>query len=171
MKNINKYLFIFSFILSATCLMSCEEANEFEGTNTDNPTFAKDWENAPHPESLAGTTWVRGTNMKTNVYGEEVQGYVESMNFYREDSVIVKMSEGTTKGTWVDDSNTKANPHYEYVYTETTGKIEVKKEEKDDKGKVSKTIIFTAVAVTGKKDVMTVAHYGDTPVQTYLVKQ
>lgn len=151
--------------------MACEDANEFKDTNTDNPSFADDWENATHPESIANTQWVRGTGIKKNAYGQEIQGFVESMDFYREDSVIVKMSEGTTSGTWVDDSNTEACPRYEYIYTESTGKIEVKKEVKDDKGKVSKTTLFTGVAVTGKKDVITIAHFGDTPTQTYLVRK
>ena len=42
---------------------------------------------------------------------------------------------------------------------------------KDDKGKVSKTTIFSGVATSEKKEVITIAHFGDTPLQTYLVKE
>lgn len=115
--------------------------------------------------------WVRGAGMKFNAYGEEIQGFVESMDFFCADSVIVKMSEGCTAGTWVDDSNTESTPCYEYTYSASSGTVKVLKRVTNEKGAVSKTEIFTAVANIGKKNVMTVVHYGDTPVQSYLVKE
>ena len=81
------------------------------------------------------------------------------------------MSEGTTSGTWVDESNTEFLPYYEYTYSETTGSFEILKRVVDDRGAVSKSAIFTGVAVSGSREVITVAHFGDTPVQSYLVKQ
>ena len=125
----------------------------------------------PHPESLASTRWVRGSGIKKNAYGQEIQGFVESLNFVSADSVAVKMSEGVTAGTWVDESNTDATPYYEYTYAANTGKIEILKRVIDDKGKVSKSAIFTGVAVSGSREVITIAHFGDTPVQSYLIKQ
>ena len=100
-----------------------------------------------------------------------MQGFVESLNFVSADSVAVKMSEGVTAGTWVDESNTEALPYYEYTYSEITGRVEILKRIVDDKGKVSKSAIFTGVAVNGKREVLTIAHFGDTPVQSYLVRQ
>jgi hypothetical protein len=93
------------------------------------------------------------------------------LNFAKADSVAVKMSQGVTEGTWVDESNTSALPYYEYTYSKNTGKLEILKRVVDDKGKVSKTAIFTGVAVSGTSEVITLSHFGDTPVQTYLVKQ
>ena len=124
-----------------------------------------------HPESVANTKWVRSNGLKKNVYGEEVQGFVESLDFVSADSVAVKMSQGATTGTWVDESNNERTPYYEYTYSNITGRVEIMKQTKDDKGKVSKTTIFTGVAVQGAQEVLTIVHYGDTPVQTYLVKQ
>ena len=170
-----------SFILTTLLLgglgwafTSCGDANEYEDAFTDNPSFVNNYTDSlkiAHPETLANTSWVRGTGLKTNAYGEEIQGFVESLRFVTEDSVAVKMSEGVTAGTWVDESNTEALPYYEYAYTNTTGRIEILKRVVDDKGKVSKSAIFTGVAVSGTKEVITIAHFGDTPVQTYLVKQ
>jgi hypothetical protein len=42
---------------------------------------------------------------------------------------------------------------------------------KDDKGKVSPSNIFLGTATSGKQELITIVHFGDTPVQTYLVKQ
>ena len=171
----------FSFILTTLplgglgwALTSCGDANEFEDVNTDNPSWVNGYTDSlsiAHPESIANTTWVRGTGLKTNAYGEEIQGFVESLSFVSADSVAVKMSEGKTSGTWVDESNTANLPYYEYSYSNTTGRIEILKRVVDDKGKVSKSAIFTGVAVSGKQEVITIAHFGDTPVQTYLVRQ
>ena len=124
-----------------------------------------------HPESLASTRWVRGTGLKTNAYGEEVQGFVESLNFVSADSVSVKMSQGTTEGTWPDESNTEATPLYEYKYNNTTGALEILKRVVNDKGAVTKQTIFQGVASDGKQTVLTIVHFGDSPIQTYLVKQ
>ena len=156
-------------LLMGVSMVSCSDANEYGDVNTNNPSWASG--TVTHPESVANTKWVRGTGLKINAYGQEIQGFVESLDFVSEDSVAVKMSQGITEGTWVDDSNTEKVPYYEYVYSEVTGKVQILKRIVDDKGKVSKTEIFTGVAVSGTKQVMTVTHYGDTPVQSYLVKQ
>lgn len=158
----------------AISFTSCDDANEYDDANTDNPSWVTGYTDSlkiTHPQSLAGTHWVRGTGLKKNAYGQEVQGFVESLNFVSADSVAVKMSEGTTSGTWVDESNTEFLPYYEYTYSETTGSFEILKRVVDDRGAVSKSAIFTGVAVSGSREVITVAHFGDTPVQSYLVKQ
>lgn len=155
-------------------IASCGDANEYEDTNTANPSWVDHYNDTipvSHPETLAGTNWVRGSGMKKNAYGEEIQGFVESLNFVDADSVSVKMSQGVTEGTWTDESNTEELPLYEYTYSETTGNIAIIKSVKNDKGAISKVTIFTGVAVSGKQEVITIVHYGDTPVQTYLVKQ
>ena len=144
-------------------ITSCADANEYADTDTNNPAWA-----GSHPQELTGTKWVRGTGIKLNAYGQEVQGFIESLDFVKEDSVIVKMSQGTTQGTWLDESNTEEVPMYEYTYSDKTGNIAIKKMKKDDKGNLTKTNIIIGVAVAGS---ITVVHYGDTPVQTYLVKQ
>ena len=151
-------------------IASCADANDYEDANTDNPTWTSDYENAVHPESLSNTTWLRGSGFKKNAFGEEVQGFVESLTFVSTDSVEVKMSEGTTSGTWNDESNTEKTPRYKYVYSAVTGKVDIVKSTKDDKG-ISETVIFTGIAVSDKQEVLTIVHYGDTPAQTYLVKQ
>jgi len=147
-------------------LTSCSDANEYEETNTNNPKLGN-----IHPDSLSGTTWVRAVGFKKNAMGQEVQGFVDTLKFVSADSVYVKMSEGATKGTWNDDSNTAALPYYEYTYAKASGAIEILKRTVNDKKDVSKTAIFIGQAATGKKDVIVIAHYGDTPVQTYLTKQ
>lgn len=159
--------------LCALCV-SCGEVNEYEDINTNNPSWVNGYTDSlkiAHPESVAGTRWVRGSGLKTNAYGQDVQGFVESLTFASADSVAVVMSQGATEGTWVNESNTEKVPYYEYTYSNVTGKIEIMKRVVDDKGKVSKSTIFTGVAVSGTREVITVAHFGDTPVQTYLVKQ
>ena len=153
---------------------ACSDANEYEDYSADNPSWVKDYNDSlkiAHPESLANTSWVRGTGIKINAYGEEIQGFVESLDFVSEDSVSVKMSQGTTQGTWTDESNTEKLPLYEYTYSDTTGKIEILKKTVDEKGKVSKTAIFTGVATSEGRDIITIAHFGDTPLQTYLVRK
>ncbi len=163
-----------TLLFGASMVSSCGDANDYEDTNADNPSWVNGYNDSlkiAHPETVANTKWVRGTGLKTNAFGDEVQGFVESLNFVSADSVAVKMSQGTTQGTWVDESNTEATPYYEYTYSNTTGRVEILKMTKDDKGKVSKTTIFIGVAVQGKREVLTIVHYGDTPVQTYLVKQ
>ena len=174
MKIFKKTMMACMAVLIASGVASCSDANEYEDARTDNPSWVDHYTdslNIPHPESLDGTRWVRGTGLKKNVYGEEIQGFVESLDFVSEDSVAVKMSEGITAGTWTDDSNTEAVPYYEYKYSSVTGTVEIIKITKDEKGNKSPTTVFTGVAVSDKKEVMTIVHYGDTPVQTYLVKQ
>ncbi|MCR5642857.1 MAG: hypothetical protein K6G32_05900 [Prevotella sp.] len=173
-----RYLIALSFIICplsfSVALTSCDDANEYEDTNTDNPSWVTGYNDSlkiAHPQTLAGTRWMRGNGLKVNAYGQEVQGFVESLNFVSADSVAVKMSQGTTSGTWVDESNTQYVPYYEYTYSETTGSFEILKRVVDDRGAVSKSAIFTGVAVSGTREVITVAHFGDTPVQSYLVKQ
>lgn len=176
MKVFKKSFLAIAVVLVSSCFVACSDANEYEDANTQNPSWAGQYNESmtiPHPESVANTFWVRGTGLKVNAYGEEVQGYVESLDFVDDSYVVVKMSEGVipasikSTATWVDESNTDAIPQYEYTYSSTTGKIEILKNVIDDKGKISKVPIFTAVAVN---NTMTIAHFGDTPVQTYLVK-
>ena len=153
---------------------ACSDANEYEDADTDNPSWVKDYNDSlqvAHPESLANTVWVRATGFKTNAYGEEVQGFVESLNFVTADSVSVRMSQGATEGTWTDESNTEALPYYEYTYSATTGNLEILKLVRDDKGNISKSAVFVGVATAAGREILTVVHFGDTPVQTYLVKQ
>lgn len=151
---------------------ACEDANEYEDAWTNNPSWANSGEVA-HPESLGGTIWLRGRGIKFNAYGEEIQGFVESLEFVADNAVVVKMSQGKTEGTMgADETNTADNP-YECEYVKETGSLKIKKEYVDDKGNHSKKTIFEGVVVSGTKygDMITLAHYGDTPVQTYLVRK
>lgn len=153
---------------------ACSDANEFEDVNTDNPSWVPNYNDSlaiAHPETLASTRWVRANGVKLNAYGEEVQGFVESLNFATADSVSVKMSQGASQGTYTDESNTEAQPYYEYTYSNTTGRVEILKLVRDDKGNISKSAVFVGVAVSGTKETITIAHFGDTPTQTYLVRQ
>lgn len=176
MKLFNKSLLVGAASLMAVGFVACEDANEFEDVRTDNPSWVKDYTDSldiVHPDSLAQQLWVRGEGIKFNALGEEVQGYVESMEFITKDSVVVKMSEGKTAGTMgVDDSNTRENP-YEYEYVSETGVLNVMKLVKDEKGNISKVAVFVGVAVSGTKhgDMLTVVHYGDTPAQSYLIRK
>lgn len=178
MKAFKKTVFAMAALLSGLCFTACEDANEYEDAETNNPGWAGEYSDSKkivHPETLANTYWVRGSGMKFNSYGEEIQGYVESLDFVDESNVVVKMSEGVipasikNTATWIDDSNTAATPQYEYKYSSVTGSIEILKQVVDDKGKVSKVIVFTGIAVGGSRQVITISHFGDTPVQTYLV--
>ena len=155
-------------------MVSCSKDNEYEDTNTDNPSWVDNYSNSQevsHHDALTGTKWVRASGVKKNAYGEEVQGFVESLDFVKADSVIVKMSQGTTEGTWVDESNTEATPMYEYTYSAQTGRFEILRVVKDDKGNKTNSKIMIGVAVKGKTEGITIVHYGDTPNQTYLVKE
>ena len=161
-------------LLMGVAVASCSDANEYEDTDTANPTWVKGYTDSlkiAHPETVAGTRWVRASGLKTNAFGQEVQGFVESVSFVSADSASVKMSKGVTEGTWVDESNTNALPYYEYTYSNVTGKVEILKQTKNDKGATTKSAIFTGIVVSGDREVLTLAHFGDTPVQTYLVKQ
>ena len=171
---LNKQFIMICSLLCSAALTACSDANEYEDSYTNNPSWVEGYTDSltiAHPESLAGTKWVRATGLKVNAYGEEVQGYVESLNFATADSVQVKMSQGTTAGTWTDESNTEAQPYYEYNYATTTGRVEILKLVRDDKGNISKSAVFVGIATKGTQEVITIAHFGDTPVQTYLVKQ
>ena len=161
-------------LLMGVAVASCSDANEYEDTDTANPTWVKGYTDSlkiAHPETVAGTRWVRASGLKTNAFGQEVQGFVESVSFVSADSASVKMSKGVTEGTWVDESNTNALPYYEYTYSNVTGKVEILKQTKNDKGAITKSASFTGIVVSGDREVLTLAHFGDTPVQTYLVKQ
>jgi len=170
MKIFRMTMIALAALTTGLAIASCSDANEYEDSNTDNPSWSKS-ETIAHPETLESTKWVRGTGLKVNAFGQEVQGFVESLNFATADSVSVKMSQGTTEGTWTDESNTEAKPYYEYNYSASTGRIEIMKLVKDDKGNISKSAVFVGIATSDGKDIITIAHYGDTPVQTYLVKQ
>ena len=60
---------------------------------------------------------------------------------------------------------------YEYTYSAQTGKFEILRVVKDDKGNKTNSKILIGVAVNGKEEGITVVHYGDTPCQTYLTKE
>ncbi|MBR2115182.1 MAG: hypothetical protein IJ929_11025 [Prevotella sp.] len=169
-KSIVAGVFFFLLPLTSCLFTSCSDANEYEDAYTDNPSWTKS-ETIAHPETLASTKWVRGSGLKVNAFGQEVQGFVESLNFATADSVSVKMSQGATEGTWTDESNTEAKPYYEYNYSASTGRVEILKLVRDDKGNISKSAVFVGIATSDGQDIITIAHYGDTPVQTYLVKQ
>lgn len=170
--------FRISIIAVATLLVgfgmtACSEANEYEDSNTDNPSWIAgytDTTTVSHPESLDNTKWVRGTGLKKNAFGEEIQGFVESLEFVSADSVAVKMSQGVTEGTWNDESNTTKLPYYEYTYSSKTGNLQILQRNVSN-GKVTKKAIFIGVVVKGKKEIITLVHYGDSPAQTYLVKE
>lgn len=168
-------------LIAATALLfgaglasSCSDANEYEDANTNNPSWVNGYNDTlkvAHPESLDGTKWLRADRRKYSAFGQQVQGFVESLDFARPDSVAVKMSQGTTEGTWTDESNTESQPYYEYTYSATTGRLDILKLVRDEKGNISKSAVFEGIAVSGQQDIITLVHYGDTPVQTYLVKQ
>lgn len=164
MKTFRNTLMAAVALFMGISLTACSDANEYKDADTNNPTF-----DTTHPETVDGTKWVRGSGIKYNVNGQEVQGFVESLDFTVEadengtQQVEVKMSEGVTKGTWLNDAGT-----YEYTYSHVTGKIDILKSVTDDKGKVSKSVLFTGIV---NSNVLTLAHFGDTPIQTYLVKQ
>lgn len=165
-STISALVFLFVF-----CVISCGDVNEYADTNTDNPSFGSP-EGTLHPETLEGAKYVRAHGIKFNAAeGKEVQGFVESVEFTSADSVKVFMSEGTTSGTWIDDSNDKFQPHYYYTYSSTTGRIDIKKRIVDDKGAVSLNTIFMGTAITGTEELITIVHFGDIPSQTYLKKQ
>lgn len=154
-------------------IASCEDANEYEDARTENPSWVNNYNDTlaiAHPDSLSQSKWVRQTGLKRNALGQDVQGFVESLEFVSADSVKVVMSEGSTKGTFTDDSNTEALPLYEYTYNKANGNVQIL-QRVDNKGKITKNAIFVGVAVNGTQQVLTVVHYGDTPAQTYLVRQ
>ncbi|MDE5783620.1 MAG: hypothetical protein K2H97_04755 [Prevotella sp.] len=170
MKIFSKSILAATALLMGICLASCSDANEYEDVDTDNPSFGVNG-TVSHPESLSNTKYVRAQGIKYNALGQEIQGFVESIEFVTEDSVKVTMSQGVTEGTWIDESNDQFQPHYYYTYNSQTGNIEIKKRVIDDKGAVSLPTIFMGTAITGTKELITIVHFGDTPAQTYLVKQ
>lgn len=149
-------------LLAGFSIVSCEDANEYEDTQTASPTWSD-----VHPDSLAGTKYVRASGIKTNVYGEDVQGFVESLEFVTADSVVVKMSEDAT----VDDSNTERVPYHVYEYNSLNGKFTIKRRNVDDNKKVTFVEIFMGTAISDDKEYIVVTHFDDTPAQTYLVRQ
>ena len=157
--------------LAAMSFTSCDDANEYADTNTTNPSFSKG-DTIIHPASLANSVYQRATGIKRNAMGEEIQGFVESLEFVSADSVVVKMSVGTTNvDTWTDESNTEKEPYYYYTYSEQTGTFEIKKREVDEKGAVSLTTKFMGTAISGTQEFITIVHHGDIPAQTYMVKR
>ena len=56
-------------ILMGVTLTACGDANEYEDAFTDNPSWVEGYTDSlqiSHPESLASTTWVRGSGIKVN---------------------------------------------------------------------------------------------------------
>ena len=173
MKKFRNMLFAMAALTAGLTIASCSDANEYEDTNTTNPSWVTNYNDSmtiAHPETLAETTWVRGTGLKRNAYGQDVQGFVESIEFVSADSACVKMSKGTTEGTMVDESNTENVPLYYYSYSDKTGAFEIM-QTSINKGNITRKTLFSGVAVDGTQQVITVVHYGDTPAVTYLVKQ
>ena len=173
MNKFRNMLFAVAALTAGLTIASCSDANEYEDANTTNPSWVTNYNDSTkisHPETLAGTKWVRGTGLKKNAYGKEVQGFVESLDFVSADSVCVKMSKGTTEGTMVDEANNEKTPLYYYSYSDKTGAFEIQQTNQSKSGITRKTL-FAGVAVNGTQEVITVVHYGDTPAQTYLVKQ
>ena len=88
-------------------IASCGDANDFEDAYTNNPSWVSgytDDASVSHPESLSGTLWTRGTGLKLNAYGQDVQGFVESIEFVNETECVVKMSKmesSASSETWV----------------------------------------------------------------------
>ena len=150
-------------LLMGISFTACSDANEYKDANTTNPSFSNS-----HPESVANTKWVRGSGIKFNSKGQEIQGFVESMDFISETEVVVKMSQGVTESsTWLDESNTEALPAYLYEYSSTTGTLVVNKRITEN-NKTYDVEVFRGVVTD---NILTIAHYGDVPLQTYLVKQ
>ena len=164
MKKFRISIIAVATLLAGFGMTACSEANEYEDSNTDNPSWIvgyTDTTTISHPESLESTKWVRGEGLKKNAYGKEIQGFVESLDFVSADSVAVKMSQGVTEGTWNDES---------YTYSSKTGNLQILQRNVSN-GKVTKKAIFIGVVVKGKKEIITLVHYGDSPAQTYLVKE
>ena len=162
MKKFRISIIAVATLLAGFGMTACSEANEYEDSNTDNPSWIvgyTDTTTISHPESLESTKWVRGEGLKKNAYGKEIQGFVESL-----------MSQGVTEGTWNDESNTAKLPYYEYTYSSKTGNLQILQRNVSN-GKVTKKAIFIGVVVKGKKEIITLVHYGDSPAQTYLVKE
>lgn len=173
MKKFRISIIAVATLLAGFGMTACSEANEYEDSNTDNPSWIvgyTDTTTISHPESLESTKWVRGEDLKKNAYGKVIQGFVESLDFVSADSVAVKMSQGVTEGTWNDESNTAKLPYYEYTYSSKTGNLQILQRNVSN-GKVTKKAIFIGVVVKGKKEIITLVHYGDSPAQTYLVKE
>ena len=158
MKNNMKTIWSAAILVLGLGLTSCSDANEYEDSYTDNPQYAEQY-----PESIDGTTWVRGTGMKYSALGEEIQGFVDTLQFFSADSVYVKMSQGVTNGTWTNESG-----KFKYVYSSKDGVVEIKK--KSDP-KVNSFSGRAIIAAHNNKDVIILSHFGDTPSQTYLVKE
>lgn len=175
MKLFKKLIPAGAAALLAVGFAACEDACDYDDVRTDNPSWVKDYTDTltiAHPDSLTGWVWVRGEGIKYNAYGEEIQGYVESIEFFSKDSCIVTQSQGTTAGTMgADDTNTRENP-YKYYYTNVTGTLNIVKTVTNDKGILSEVTLISGTAVSGTKygDLLTVCHFGDTPAQTYLVR-
>lgn len=183
MKTFKKSVLAIFAVAVAAVFTACSDANEYGDSNTTNPTWGSE-----HPASISGSVWNRTAGLKTNAYGQDVMGYVASVDFYREDSCIVAMSDKDANGNkintdaqgkdlfstavWVDDSNSESLPRYSYEYNETSGALSIFKVTYDSKNKATKTVVFTGVvAESNGKAVMTISHTSDTPSQTYLVKK
>ena len=149
MKKFRISIIAVATLLAGFGMTACSEANEYEDSNTDNPSWIvgyTDTTTISHPESLESTKWVRGEDLKKNAYGKVIQGFVESLDFVSADSVAVKMSQGVTEGTWNDESNTTKLPYYEYTYSSKTGNLQILQRNVSN-GKVTKKAIFIGVVV------------------------
>jgi len=183
MKIFKKSVLAILAVSLAATFTACSDANEYGDANTSNPSWGIN-----HPASISGSVWNRTAGLKKNAYGQDVMGYVASVDFYMADSCIVAMSDKDANGktintdangnaifptsVWVDDSNNESLPRYNYEYNETSGALSIFKVTYDSKNKATKTVVFTGVvSESNGKTVMTIFHASDTPSQTYLTKK
>lgn len=169
MKAIKKSIIAIAAVALAVCSTACTDACDYLDNNTNNPSFGTD-----HPEAVAGSVWNRA-DLKKNADGQSIMGYIEKLDFFKEDSVDVIMSDTLSNGskinvgsdgkslfstaTWKNES-----AKYKYEYNSDSGTLTIF--EVDKKG--SRTVKFNAVVTTGA---IVVSHTTDVPSQTYLTKE
>lgn len=169
MKAIKKSIIAIAAVALAVCSTACTDACDYLDNDTNNPSFGKN-----HPESITGSVWNRAA-LKKNADGQTVMGYVEKLDFFKEDSVNVVMSDTLANGskinvgadgkslfstaTWKNES-----AGYKYEYNHDSGALDIF--EVDKKG--SRTTKFSAVVTA---DVIVISHTTDVPSQTYLKKE
>ncbi len=178
MKVLKNIVPAFLALLATTAFVACNDANEYEDTNTDPYSAVTGYNDSltiEHPSTLSGTTWLRASGLNVNAYGEDVQGYIESVQFIDETYCVVVMSEPdnpssiSNSATWLDESNTDDDPNYEYNYSSANGSVDIYSYVEDSKGNISRTNIMSGSVVIGNQTVLSIAHFGDTPQTSYLL--
>ncbi len=177
MKILKNIVPAFLALLATTAFVACNDANEYEDTNTDPYSAVTNYNDSltiAHPETLSGTTWQRTNGINVNVYGENVQGYIESVQFIDDTYCVVTMSEPedipssiSNSATWLDETTTEDAP-YEYAYSNVTGSVDIYSYVEDSKGNKSRTNIISGVAVNGNQTILSLSHFGDVPQTSYL---